>query len=80
MHEFQVLTDKIEAMRNQHDVLHGEVDTIKSDINDEKNKLTTLLQNQDDIRISVNALQDKLRQKEGEIKEVQCILYMYMSN
>ena len=80
MHEFQVLTDKIEAMRNQHDVLHGEVDTIKSDINDEKNKLTTLLQNQDDIKISVNALQDKLRQKEGEIKEVQYILYMYMSN
>ena len=63
IHEFQVLTDKIEAMRNQQDVLHDE-DTLKSDMNDEKNRLTTLLENQEDIQINVDAMQDKLRQKE----------------
>ena len=64
IHEFRVLTDKIEAMRNQHDVLHDEVETLKSDMNDEKNRLTTLLENQEDIQINVDAMQDKLRQKE----------------
>ena len=70
MHEFQVLTVKIEDMRNQHDALHDEVDTLKTDINEEKGRLSAVLENQEKIQETIDAMQNEIRQKEDQIKEV----------
>lgn len=69
-HEFKTMIEKIEEIGKLHDALRHEVDQLKSDMAAETEKITSLQENQETVRIRVERIEQDIRQKEDQIREV----------